>query len=67
MFFRILLLLIGFGLATIGFMYIILYLNYIEIGYSFLEYLKFILKRFECWLAIIGFILIIISIFKKEI
>ena len=62
---RFFLFLIGFGFATIGFMYIILYLNYLTIGYTFLEYLTFIVKRFECLLALFGLILIIIAIFKK--
>ena len=44
----IFLFLIGFGLAIIGSMYIILYLNYLTIGYTFLEYLKLISLRFEC-------------------
>ena len=34
--------LIGFGLSIIGFMYIILYLNYLTIGYTFLDYLNFL-------------------------
>lgn len=58
--------LIGFGLSIIGFMYIILYLNYLTIGYTFLDYLNLIAKRFECYLALIGIILIIFIIFKKE-
>ncbi len=58
--------LIGFGLSIIGFMYIILYLNYLTIGYTFLDYLNLITKRFECYLALIGIILIIFIIFKKE-
>ena len=62
----IFLFLIGFGLAIIGCMYIILYLNYLTIGYTFLEYCQLISKRFECLLALIGLILIIIVIFKKE-
>ena len=63
---RFFLFLIGFGFSIIGFMYIILYLNYITIGYTFLEYLNFIFKRFECLLAVIGIIFIMIAIFKKE-
>ena len=62
MFFRILLFLIGFGLTTIGFMYIIVYLNLISIGYNFLEYGEFIIKRVECLNAPIGILLMILSI-----
>ena len=63
---RFFLFLIGFGFSLIGFMYIILYLNYLTIGYTVLEYLGFIIKRFECILAGIGVILIMIALFKKE-
>lgn len=57
--------LIGFGLSIIGFMYIIMYLNYLEIGYTFSEYLNFISRRFECILAPIGIIIISIVVFLK--
>lgn len=62
---RFFLFLIGFGFSIIGFMYIILYLNYLSIGYTFLEYLCFISKRLECLLAVLGIVLIVMSIFKK--
>ena len=58
--------LIGFGLSIIGFMYIILYLNYLSIGLSIKEYLNFISTRGECYLAIIGLFIISIVILKKE-
>jgi len=63
---RVFLFLIGFGFSIIGFMYLILYLNYLTIGYTFLEYLTLVSKRFECILAILGIILIIIAIFKGD-
>lgn len=62
---RIVLFLVGFGLSIIGFVYIIAYLNYLSIGYSFIDYLKFIVTRIECLVAIIGIILINIAIFMK--
>ena len=58
--------LVGFGLSIIGFMYIILYLNYLSIGYTFIDYFKIILSKIECWLALIGLILITISIMKGD-
>ena len=64
---RFFLFLIGFGFSLIGFMYVILYLNYLTIGYTFFEYLTFIIKRFECMLSLVGIILIMIALFKKEI
>ena len=62
---RIILFLVGFGLSIIGFMYITAYLNYLSIGYSFLEYLKLIINKIECLLAPIGLVLLSISIFMK--
>lgn len=62
---RILFFLFGFGLSIIGFMYIIMYLNYIEIGYTAFDYLNLISKRFECILAPIGVFIISIAVFSK--
>lgn len=62
MLFRIFLFLIGFGLTTIGLMYIIVYMNLLSIGYNFLEYVNFIIRRIECLNTIIGILLMIISI-----
>lgn len=58
--------LIGFGLMVIGFMYIILYLNLISVGYSYNEYLGFITTRFECYFSLIGLILVTSAIYYKE-
>jgi len=62
---RIILFLVGFGFSIIGFIYIIFYLNYLTIGYSFTEYLILIMTRIECLLAIIGLLFISIAIFMK--
>lgn len=62
---RIFLFLIGFGLLIIGFTYIIMYLNLMAIGYSFIDYIVFIITRIECLLSLIGIILILISLYKK--
>ena len=58
--------LLGFGLSIIGFIYIITYLNYLTVGYSFKDYLKIILVKPECFLAFIGILIMIIIIFKKR-
>ena len=63
--FRFLLFLIGFGFTVIGFSYVILYLNLFTIGYNFLEYVNFIIRRIECLILIVGIILILISILYK--
>ena len=61
---RIFLFLLGFGLSVIGFTYIIGYLNLLTMGYSFFEYIIFISKRYECIIAIVGFLMITFAIFK---
>ena len=63
MIFRVFLFLIGFGLTTIGLMYVIVYLNLISIGYNFLEYVNFIIRRTECWNTIIGLILMVLAVY----
>lgn len=57
--------LLGFGLMVIGCSFIILYLNLTTMGYNFLEYVNFIIRRVECYFSIIGFIIMILSITLK--
>ena len=59
---RIFIFLLGFGLSVIGFTYIISYLNLLTLGYNFLEYVKYIVVRPECLIALLGLIIICISI-----
>lgn len=61
---RIFLFLLGFGLTVIGMVYTISYLNLLTIGYNFLEYVNFIIRRIECLYTVIGFIMIYISIYS---
>ena len=58
--------LIGFGLTLIGCVYIIIYLNLTTIGYNFLNYVNFIIRRPECWNAIVGLLIIFFSLPKEE-
>lgn len=53
---------LGIIISSIGLMFIILYTNLLTIGYSFLNFVKFISTRFECWLLLIGMIIILLSI-----
>ena len=50
---------------TIGFVYIILYLNILNIGYNFNYYVHFISRRIECYFTVIGFIILNLSIYIK--
>ena len=63
MFLKFFLFLIGFGLTTIGFVYIISYLNLLTLGYNFLEYVNFIIRRIECLNALFGIIIMILSFY----
>ncbi len=62
---RIFFFLLGFALLVIGTSYLILYLNLITIGYNFSFYVNFIIRRIECYYAIIGFIIILLTTLKK--
>lgn len=62
MFFRSFAFLFGFGLSVISLSYIIIYLNLLTIGYNFLEYVHFIIRRIECLNLFVGLIIIILSL-----
>ena len=64
--FEIAFFLLGFGLSIIGFIYIITYLNYLTIGYSWIQYIHIIVTKLECLLSLIGLGIILIIIFKKR-
>lgn len=66
MFIRFSLFLLGFGLTTIGFVYIICYLNLFSIGYNFTQYVNFIIRRIECLNVPIGIVIMILSLTIKE-
>lgn len=60
---KIFIFLIGFGLTTIGLVYIIAYLNLLTLGYNFLDYVNFIIRRIECLNTFLGIIIMNISIY----
>lgn len=62
---RVFFFLLGFGLMIIGFTFLILYLNLTSIGYNFLNYVNFIIRRIECYFSLIGFIIMVLSIALK--
>lgn len=62
---RIFFFLLGFGFMVIGCTYIITYLNLLSLGYSFGEYIKYILTRVECLSFLFGFLVMTMSIFWK--
>ena len=56
--------LLGIFLCSLGFSFIILYLNLLTMGYSFFNYVKFISSRLEC-LTLIGGVIILFIVFRK--
>lgn len=62
---RIFFFLVGFALMVLGFSFLILYLNLLTIGYNFSFYVNFITRRIECYYALIGFIMILLTIIIK--
>ncbi len=62
---RIVFFLIGFIFMVIGFSYFIIYINLFSFGYTISEYLLYCITRYECWLLLIGFIMILIIVLRK--
>ena len=63
---RLMFFLIGFGLSIIGFVYIIAYLNYITIGYTWENYLEIVTRKPECFIGLIGVLILVITIFTRR-
>ncbi|WP_203364187.1 hypothetical protein [Bacillus sp. REN10] len=61
--FRLALFLIGFGFSVLGGVSCIMYLNVLTAGWTLKEYIAFILERSECYLFIIGFVLMAVSLY----
>lgn len=57
---------IGLFFTLIGLIYIISYLNLLTIGYNFLEYVNFIIRKPECLYAIFGISIITIILIKRR-
>ena len=56
---------IGIIFCSISTFFLIIYLNLFTMGYSFLDFVKFINTRIECLLLYVGIILIIYSLERK--
>lgn len=63
MFVRLFIFLIGFGFTVIGLVYMISYLNLLSLGYNFLNYVQFIMKRLECLYTFFGILIMILDIY----
>ena len=64
---RLVCFILGIVITSYSLMFIIIYMNLIKMGYTFLEYIKYIFTRVECLSIFIGIILICISLRKRKI
>lgn len=65
MIFRLTLFFLGILLCSISLSFIIIYLNLLNMGYNFKEYVHFIISKWECQTILIGGILIFLSLYRK--
>jgi hypothetical protein len=56
---------LGIFISSIGLSFIILYTNLFTLGYSFFDFVKFIITRFECLLFFLGIIIILFSMKER--
>lgn len=61
---RIIYFILGIIITSSALMYIVIYLNLLRMGYSMLDYIKYVLSSIECTKVFIGIILIILSLKK---
>lgn len=54
---------IGFGLAVSGGVSLIMYLNLLTTGMTFTDYIVFVSTRVECYLFLLGILVITLSIY----
>lgn len=59
---KIISLIIGIIICSIGLFFIMLYLNLLTLGYSFFNFVKFIISNVYCDLFFLGLVIIIITI-----
>ena len=64
MLFKLLTLIIGILLTSFSLTFIIIYVNLLTIGYTFINYVNYIFRRWECLLIIPG-VLLIVYVLKK--
>ena len=62
---RLFFFLVGFALMVLGLSFIILYLNLLTLGYNFSFYANFITRRIECYYALIGFVIVLLTLIIK--
>lgn len=63
--FKFFLYILGVFLVSLGIFFTIIYLNLLRLGYSLIEFGKFIIRKPEFWLIIIGIILILLALERR--
>ncbi|MCA1056747.1 hypothetical protein LCM10_17320 [Rossellomorea aquimaris] len=63
MVFQVFILFIGFGLAVSGGVSLIIYLNLLTTGMGIIDYLLFVSTRIECYLFLVGILIITLTIY----
>lgn len=63
---RLIFLLLGTFLIGLSITFTIIYLNLLKLGYTFLEYVNFIIRRCECLIFILGILLVHFSLRKER-
>lgn len=63
---KLLILFISVILISLSITFDIIYLNLLTMGYSFIEYVNFIIRRWECLIFILGVILLYFIIRKGK-
>lgn len=58
--------LVGILITSYSLMFIIIYLNLLNMNYSLIDYILYILTHIECLIIFLGIILIIISLRKGK-
>ena len=63
---KIIFYILGIHFCSLSLMFCIIYLNLLKMGFTFFEYLKYIITKFECLLFFVGIFFIILSFKKYE-
>lgn len=63
---KLILFVIGILLISVSISFIIIYINLLNMGYTFLEYVNFIIRRMEIIAFVPGVFLVIVSMLKRK-
>ena len=64
--YRIVLFVIGIYLSSNGLFFLTIYSSYLNMGYSFADFVKLISNKLEVYLLFIGFIFALLGMFLKK-